>query len=192
MKNRFTFGSLLFAMASISGGASAAETHGAEGAGPPKPAPELVEYMKDILGIWTCATTFPAGAMGPGSPEIKATAKVKLSKEPALGGFFYRGEYAIAKSKAMPMAFAGIFYLGYDAGSKQITNVSVDNMGSISMGAGPMTGDTISWSGEGYMMGSKAKVRESMTKVSPKQVTHKFEVDMGKGFQPMGEDVCKR
>jgi hypothetical protein len=42
------------------------------------------------------------------------------------------------------------------------------------------------------MMGKKVKTRETTTKDDPKHVTHKFEVDMGKGFQLMGEDVCKK
>src|SRR5690242_3530559 len=60
----------------------------------PKPAPELEAYMKGFEGKWKCQTTFPAGAMGPGSPEVKTTANVELKKE--LNGFFYRGEYKTA------------------------------------------------------------------------------------------------
>jgi hypothetical protein len=158
----------------------------------PAPAPELAEFMKDVLGSWSCNTTFPAGAMGPGSPEVKVNVKVKFSKDQALGGFFYKGEYKMTKSKEMPMAFAGLFYMGYEPASKQVTNVAVDNTGAVSMGVGPLTATTASWSGEGYMMGKKVKTRETMTKDGPKQLTHKMEVDMGKGFQVMGEDVCKK
>jgi pyruvate/2-oxoglutarate dehydrogenase complex dihydrolipoamide acyltransferase (E2) component len=158
----------------------------------PTPAPELVEYMKDMVGSWKCETTFATGAFYPGSSEVKAAATVKISKDAALGGFFYKGEYKVAKSKTVPMAFNGIFYLGYESATKQITNVSVDNMGGISMGAGPLTGTMATWSGEGYMNGAKVKTRETMTKDGPKAVTHKFEVDMGKGFQLMGTDVCKK
>jgi len=41
-------------------------------------------------------------------------------------------------------------------------------------------------------MGMKMKAREIIQKKSEKEISHRFEVDMGKGFQPMGEDVCKR
>lgn len=192
-KKLLSIGTLLGSMMSLS--LAQAEDKApapAEAAGPPKPAAELVDYMKDVLGNWTCATTLAPGAMGPGSPEVKATSKVKISKDAALGGFFYRGEYSMAKSKTVPMAFSGIFYLGYDTGSKQLVNVSVDSTGAASMGTGPISGASASWSGDGYMMGTKVKSRETMTKDSPKQVTHKLEIDMGKGFQPMGEDVCKK
>ncbi len=42
------------------------------------------------------------------------------------------------------------------------------------------------------MMGMKTKTREIMQRKSDKEISHKFEVDMDKGFQPMGEDVCKK
>jgi hypothetical protein len=193
MKNSLVLGTLLGSMMGLATAAAAADPAPAEAAaGPPKPAPELVEYMKDMVGSWSCATVFAPGAFGPGSPEVKATAKVKMSKEAALGGFFYKGEYSVAKSKTVPMAFTGVFYLGYDPATKQIINVSMDNTGAAYMGAGPIAGSVASWTGEGYMMGAKVKVRETMTKVDPKNVVHKFEVDMGKGFQAMGEDTCKK
>jgi hypothetical protein len=191
MKRALSLGTLLGSMMSLAVAQAQEPAAGAPPA-PPKPAPELVEYMKDLLGTWTCTTTFAPGAFGPGSPEVKATSKVKMSKEGALGGFFYKGEYSVPKSKTVPMAFNGIFYLGYDPGSKQILNVSMDNTGAAYLGAGPLSGNVATWTGEGYMMGAKAKVRETMTKTDAKNVTHKFEVDMGKGFAPMGEDVCKK
>ena len=190
MKKSVCLATVLGSMA-VAAAAGAAD-QAPEAAGPPKPAAELVDYMKDLLGNWTCATTFAPGAFGPGSPEVKATAKVKMSKENALGGFFYRGEYNVAKSKSVPMAFAGIFYLGYEPATKQIVNLSMDNTGAAYMGVGPIAGNVVSWSGDGYMGGSKIKIRESMTKTDPKNVVHKYEVDMGKGFQVMGEDLCKK
>jgi hypothetical protein len=42
------------------------------------------------------------------------------------------------------------------------------------------------------MMDLKNKVRETMTKKDAKNVEHTFEVDMGKGFQMFGTDVCKK
>ena len=42
------------------------------------------------------------------------------------------------------------------------------------------------------MMGQKVKMRETMSKKGDKEVEHTFEIDMGKGFQPMGTDSCKK
>jgi hypothetical protein len=84
----------------------------------------------------------------------------------------------------------GSVFLGHDG--KQLLVNNIDAMGGVAMGVGTATGDTLTFVEDGYMMGMKVKMRETMQKKSDKEVTHKFEVDMGKGFQPMGEDVCKR
>ena len=157
---------------------------------PPKPAPELDANLKFLDGSWKCDSKFPAGAMGPGSPEMSAKASVKFKK--TLGGFFYVGEYEMKKTKMMP-GFKATFYFGYQPGAKLYTNNSVDESGAASFATSPgFQGDTLTFTGEGYMMGQKVKIRESMQKKSEKEVLHKFDVDMGKGFQPMGEDTCKK
>lgn len=180
--------STLFA-ASLALGASASLSASAEEASP-APSKELQTFMKGFEGKWKCDTTFPAGAFGPESPEIRTKASVTMKKD--LNGFFYRGEYRTAKAKGMPSDFGGIFYMGYDPGTKQILNVSVDNTGGASLSAGPIEGNTATWTGDAYMMGMKVKVRESLSLKSAREATHKYEVDVGKGFQVMGEDICKK
>src|SRR3954469_6616418 len=71
-------------------------------AAPPAPSPELDTLFKSYAGTWKCDTTFPAGGMGPGSPEQKATATVKIQKDKDLGGFWYRGDYMVKKTKTFP------------------------------------------------------------------------------------------
>ena len=169
------------------GPAPAAAAVGGAGMGSPKPSPELDAAYKGMEGSWKCDTTFAANAMGPGSPEMKLKTTIKFKKE--LGGFWYRGDYDSKKTKEFPGA-QGTVYLGQDG--KQLLTANVDGMGGMSSGTGVLTGDTITFSEEGYMMGQKVKVRETLQKKSDKEVVHKFEVDMGKGFQPMGEDACKK
>jgi pyruvate/2-oxoglutarate dehydrogenase complex dihydrolipoamide acyltransferase (E2) component len=158
----------------------------------PTPSPELDTLYKGLEGSWKCDTTMAAGAVGPGSPELKVKSMVKIAKAKDLGGFWYRGEYEIKKTKTVP-GFKGTFMLGYDAMSKAALNVSYDNTGAagLSTGANP-SGDTVTFVGESYMMGQKMKTRETMIKKSPKEVEHKFEADLGKGFQLMGTDECKK
>lgn len=158
----------------------------------PPPAPELASFMKELLGNWTCITTFAPTAMGPDTPEIKTSSKIKLSKDPTLGGFFYRADYTIAKGKGMPAGISGFLQLGYDAILKLAISIGADNMGTASLGTGPLTETSVSWSGESHVMGMKMKFRETFTKTAPKQMTNVFEVDIGKGFEKMGENVCKR
>jgi hypothetical protein len=158
--------------------------------GPPAPAPEVDQLYKSLEGSWKCETTFNANAFGPGSPEMKTKSEVKIKKEP--GGFWYKGEYKVKKTKTNP-EMAATFLLGYDAGSKSAVNVTYDNMGGYSVETGPgATADNVAFSGEGHMMGMKTKVKETMVRKDPKTVEHTFEVDMGKGFQPLGVDVCKK
>jgi hypothetical protein len=158
----------------------------------PTPSPELDNLYKGLEGSWKCDTTMAPGAAGPGSPEMKVKSQVKIAKAKDLGGMWYRGEYEIKKTKTVP-GFKGTFMLGYDALSKAALNVSFDNTGGASLASGSgATGDSVTFVGESYMMGQKMKTRETMTKKGPKEVEHKFEADMGKGFQLMGTDDCKK
>lgn len=155
----------------------------------PTPNKELEAFMKGFEGNWKCDTKFPAGAMGPGSPEISAKTTVKIKKE--FGGMSWKGEYNLPKSKTMP-ALTGFFQISWEPGTNQAAIVGYDNTGSVSMGLGPIAGDSITFAEDGYMMGMKVKMRETMTKKGPKEASHKYEVDMGKGFQAVGEDTCKK
>jgi len=145
--------------------------------------------MKGFEGNWRCETKFAAGAMGPGSPEVTTKTTVKIKKE--YGGFSWHGEYNLPKSKTMP-AMSGVFQIGHDSGANQATIVGYDSMGSSFMGTGAISGEVVTFNEDGFMMGAKSKVRESMAKLGPKEVKHTYEVDMGKGFQMMGEDTCKK
>ncbi|HSY39061.1 MAG TPA: DUF1579 family protein, partial [Polyangia bacterium] len=156
---------------------------------PPTPAPELTAFAKNFEGNWKCDSKFPAGAMGPGSPESSGKSTVSIKKD--LNGFWYKGLYEIKKSKTMP-GMKAQFSMGYDPGSKQVLLTGTDNMGSGWFAGGPIQGDSVTTVGDMFMMGMKSKVRESMSKKSDKEVFHKIEIDMGKGFQTVGEDTCKK
>jgi hypothetical protein len=158
---------------------------------PPKPDPQVDALFKTWEGSWKCDTTFAANSMGPGSPEMKVKSEVKIKKEP--NGFWYKGEYKVKKTKTTP-GMAGTFLLGYDPGVKAPVTMNYDDMGGYAMGTGAAgaTADKVQFTGEGHMMGMKMKTRETMTKKSDKEMEHTYEMDMGKGFQPMGSDACKK
>ena len=158
----------------------------------PTPSPELDTLYKGLEGNWKCDTTMAAGSVGPGTPELKVKSMVKIAKAKDLGGMWYRGEYEIKKTKTIP-AFKSTFMLGYDPLSKAALNVSYDNMGGAGLATGAnATGETVTFVGESYVGGQKMKTRETMIKKGPKEVEHRFEADMGKGFQVMGLDACKK
>ena len=158
-------------------GAAMVATPSGMSMGPPKPSPELDATYKALDGNWKCDTTFQANAMGPGSPEIKVKSTIKFKKD--LNGFWYRGDYELKKAKDFP-GMKGMVYLGHDG--KQLLVSNIDSMGGVSGGTGTASGDTLTFTEDGHMMGMKVKMRETIQKKS----------DKGKGFQPMGEDVCKR
>jgi hypothetical protein len=154
----------------------------------PKPSQEL-ETMKFLTGPWTCESSMPAGAMGPGSPATKARTTIVFKKD--LGGFFYRGDFAMKAKAGPPMK--GSVFIGHQPASNLFTFSVVDSMGGVELSTSPgFQGDTIEFTGDAFMMGQKMKVRETITKAGPKEIVHKVEADSGKGFEPMGEDHCKR
>ena len=71
--------------------------------GPPTPAKELEAFMKPFEGTWKCESTFPAGTFGPNEVKAKGTAKFKKD----MGGFFWKGDYALAKQKDVPPTVPG-------------------------------------------------------------------------------------
>jgi hypothetical protein len=156
----------------------------------PTPPPELDALFKPYDGSWRCDTKFPAGSMGPGSPEMTMKTNLKIKKD--LGNFWYRGEYDGKKSKTFP-GIKGVFYLGYDAVAKQATLLGVDSFGTWSTATAPgATGSVVALNGEAMMMGRKMKTRETLELKGPKEAYHKYEVDMGQGLQLMAEDSCKK
>jgi hypothetical protein len=158
--------------------------------GPPRPPPELDKAFRFLDGTWKCTSKFPEGAMGPGSPAVTVSSTVKFRKD--LKGFFYRGEYQTGKANQAPQ-FHGILYLSYVPGQNVYTLTSVDDMGGVELATSTgFEGDTITFSGESYMMGQKVKVRETISRQGKAGSGHTFEADLGKGFQLFGEDTCRR
>jgi hypothetical protein len=154
----------------------------------PKPSPEWEAFAKGAEGTWKCESVSPAGSMGPGSPEMKMSVTAKVKKD--YGGFFLVGTYEMKMSKKMP-AMKGMFTLGSPDG-KTLVSTNMDSMGGSTWSSGPLGPDGGSTTGEGLMMGNKVKVRETTQKKSDKEIYHKVELDMGKGFATMYEDSCKK
>jgi hypothetical protein len=75
---------------------------------------------------------------------------------------------------------------------KTLVSTNMDSMGNTSYTSGPLGADGGTTTGEGYMMGAKVKVRETIQKKSDKEMYHKVEIDTGKGFVVAGEDSCKK
>src|SRR5688572_26448635 len=135
----------------------------------PKPAPEWEAFMKGMDAKWKCESTMPAGSMGPGSPEMKMQTSAKVKKE--LGGFFLVGNYEVKKTKTVP-GMKGTFSMSAPDG-KTLVSTNMDSMGNTSYTSGPLGPDGGTTTGEGYMMGNKVKLRETVQKKSDKEMYHK-------------------
>lgn len=153
------------------------------------PSKELEAFMKSFEGSWKCDTKFAPGASGPGSQPVTARTDMTIRKE--LGGFSWHGEFRLAKTTTTA-ATSGMFQIGYSAGTKQATFLGYDSVGTAMMGAGTLTGDSVTFAEEGFLKGAKVKVRETLAVKAPRKIHHKVEVDQGSGYQPMGEDTCSK
>ncbi len=145
--------------------------------------------MKGLEGRWKCDTKFAAGSMGPGSQPPNARTDMTIRKEP--GGFSWHGEFKLAKT-TITSATSGVFQISYATGTKQATFLSYDSVGSAMMGAGAISGDSVTFAEEGFLKGVKVKIRETLAKRGPGQIYHKVEIEQGKGYQPMAEDTCTK
>ena len=143
--------------------------------------------MRGFEGNWKCDTKFAAGSVGPGTKPLKARTEMIIKKE--FSGFSWHGEFKLAKT-ATTSATSGVFQISYAAGTKQATFLSYDSVGSAMMGAGAISGDSVTFAEEGFLKGGKVKVRETLATKGPKRLYHKVELEQGKGYQVMGEDTC--
>ena len=143
--------------------------------------------MKGFEGSWKCDTKFAAGAMGPGSQLVRARTEITIKRE--FGGVSWHGEFKLAKTTTTS-ATSGVFQIGYAASTKQATFLSYDSVGSAMMGAGTISGDSVTFAEEGFLKGGKVKVRETLAAKGPKRLYHKVEIEQGKGYQVMAEDTC--
>ena len=154
--------------------------------GPPKPPAEL-DQLKWVEGNWRCEGKAPAGPMGPEHP-YKSTMKIKRD----LDGFWYVSEYEQKKSKENPVAIKARSFISYDAVAKRVVSVGIDNMGGALQQSGALEGDKISTSGEGSIGGQKIGFKEIIAKTGDKAITWHGELRMGKDWQVVGDDTCRR
>ena len=148
-------------------------------AAPPHPPPQIDTLMKRWEGNWSC--------------DNANQGKVTVNMKKEMGGFWYVGEYVGTGTKAAPPIRSAVVF-GYDTGAKAPIMLRYDNMGtvvlSMALGATP---DKQVFVGEAHMLGGKtAKFRDTMVWKSANEMEHTFEMDLGKGYQALPIDVCKK
>lgn len=152
-----------------------------------KPTAPVRDLFGDLAGDWTCETTFPAGAHGPGSPEVAAASALSIA--PTLDGTWYRGSLEIPGHQP----FRVEFFLGASPTGEGAMLVGVDTNPGSSTGYAPgWQGDSITFLGQGINPGGPVQTRETMTRQGADRVHHRLEVDPGGGFTLLVETACAR
>lgn len=157
----------------------------------PKPAPEIAEVAKGMVGTWKCTGK---AAMNPADmtqmTDMKSTMTFKL--DGSLDKFWITGTMV---SQGKP-SFKGTIYTTYDAAAKKWYRIGVDNMGGSesNWSVGPKDGKML-WEGDMRMPGMGAmKTRTTETHTKPgKEVSILGEGTMdGKTWMKGWEATCKK
>jgi hypothetical protein len=156
--------------------------------GPPKPAAEMSQ-MAYFAGYWNCSgKTFQT----PFGPE-HATAGIARG-DLALGGFRLVLHYDETKTAASPMPFSVLQVIGWNDGAKAFDSVCFDVFGgACTQTSAGWKGNTLVFEGSGVMGGQKMGARDTFTKVSATELTHKGEMQGSDGKWMTGdEESCKK
>jgi hypothetical protein len=164
-------------------------TGGAQGQ-MPRPDPALTKAFGNAVGSWRCkGKMMLPKEMGGG--EVESRTSMTIRKE--LNGFAYTGEWKSEKNKVFP-AMSGKMTWTYDAGTKHLTEFSVDSFGDVMHGVGdPSEDGKMVWNEEGTMMGKPSKTRTTVTMKGKNALDLAFDSQGdGGNWMPMGKDSCTK
>jgi len=156
--------------------------------GPPKPAPEISQ-LSYLVGTWNCAGKTFATPFGP-EHATEGVAHAQM----ALDGFRLVIHYDETKTAASPMPYRVLQVVGYDSAQKVFDSACFDNFGSTcTQTTQGWKGNALVFEGTGLMMGQKSGARDTFTKVSATEMTHKGEMQGADGkWQTGDEETCQR
>jgi hypothetical protein len=151
----------------------------------PKPAPEMAQ-LKAFEHSFTCTGQADASPFGP----AHATSS-RVHAHSSLGGFWVSGMVQENKTAENPTAMEGMFHMTWDTGNKRFLMLWVDNGGGWSQETSPgWNGDTMVWSGEGWMGGQKLTSRDTFTKKGEETLEHSWELNLNGTWTPLGHETC--
>ena len=169
---------------------AASESKKMDAAGMPdmKPAPEMAQMTKSMVGTWKCDGQ--SADMGkPTMHPIKST--MKMTSE--LGGHWIMVNYDEQKTKENPMPFSFKEVIGFDKEKKQFQRMFVDNMGGHAMfHASPATDGKMEWNGEAQMGPMTMKMKDVITMKSDKEVAVDVTVEQDGKWMPVANMTCKK
>jgi hypothetical protein len=155
---------------------------------PPKPAAEMSQ-LSYMVGTWNCSGKAFASPFGP-EHATEGVGKAQM----ALGGFRLVIHYDEAKTAANPMPYHGLQVVGWDSAQKAFDSVCFDVFGGACTQTSPgWKGNALVFEGTALMGGQKMGARDTFTKVSANEMTHKGEMQGADGKWAAGdEETCTR
>ncbi|HTS03357.1 MAG TPA: DUF1579 family protein [Thermoanaerobaculia bacterium] len=155
---------------------------------PPKPAPEMSQ-LAYFTGAWHCTGKTFATPMGP-----EHASEGIAHGQMALDGFRLVIHYDETKTAANPMPYHVLQVVGWDAGQKVFDSVCFDDFGSAcTQTASGWKEGAFTFEGTANMGGQKMGVRDTFTKVSATEMTHKGEMQGEDGKWMTGDqETCHK
>jgi hypothetical protein len=154
----------------------------------PTPSPILVEAFKGMTGTWDCRGSFKKMD---GSGDMDSQSTMVISAE--LDGFTYSGAYQVPQSDMLPTGMQGQMFWSYDSASNKLVEFFADSYGGIGRGTSDgLKDNTLVWDENEVLMGQPKKVRTTIKRVNPKEMTLTFDSDANGTWVNMGSNTCKK
>jgi len=149
----------------------------------PKPAKELADAAKGMIGNWKCTGK---AVMDPGSGPQPFTGNDRMSAD--LDKFWVKGDFTMTMGK---MKMKGVEYITFDPAQKKWFRFAMDNMGGSETAS---SSDMKSWTGEMRSMGMTMKTKTTFEMASPKEfkVSSDMSMDGKKWMSNAFEMTCKK
>jgi hypothetical protein len=153
----------------------------------PKPAPALVNAFKGMTGTWACKGKFKKSD----GSDLDSSSTMVITAE--LDGFTYSGAYQVPKGDMLPTGMQGQMFWSYDTANRKLVEFFADSFGGIGRGTSDgLQGDTVVWDEDEVLMGQPRKVRTTVTRVSPTEMSLQFDTEANGTWVNMGSNTCKK
>jgi hypothetical protein len=153
----------------------------------PQPAPALVTAFQGMTGTWVCKGKFKKAD----SSEMDSASTMVVTAE--LGGFIYSGAYQVPKSEMMPGGMKGQMFWSYDSANNKLVEFFADSYGGTGRGTSDgLRGDTLVWDEEEVLMGKPKRVRTTLKRSGPTQMSLTFDDGSSGTWVNMGQNTCNK
>lgn len=147
-----------------------------------------LRQLDPLVGMWQCKGTAYQTPWFPEHPTVG-----EVSQKWILDGKWLAFTYAEKKTTQNPMPFTATGYFGYDPEVKMYVVGGVDSTGGYSTGASSgWAGDAMTFEGPWHIGGMTSKARDTFTRKSANEVTHKGELEYEGKWMTLSEETCTR